>query len=208
MSHIVIVTDTDASLPDELARQHGILQVPISILFGDQSYDTGININDAQLMERVNRERKLPTTAAPTPGKFAEAYQLAFDKGADAVICFCVSSKVSASCQAAQTARDLLPGKEITVVDSNSVSIGQGFMALAAARAVAAGSNERQALEQAMSVRDRTHLFAALATVKHLAMSGRVSHLAAGMASVFDVPVSMSFIRVELLRWNSHWLAE
>lgn len=187
MSKLAIVTDTDASLPHELAAQHGILQVPISILFGEESFDTGININDAQLMERINRENKLPTTAAPSPGKFSDVFAQAFTAGADSLICFCVSSKVSAAYQSAQTARQLHPDKDITVVDSNSLSIGQGYMALTAAQAAHDGASAQEAIAAALSVRERTHLFAALATLKHLAMSGRVGYLAAGMASLLNV---------------------
>ena len=53
MPRITIVTDTDASLSKDLAAQHGILQVPISISFGAQTYDTGIDIDDAKLMQRI-----------------------------------------------------------------------------------------------------------------------------------------------------------
>ena len=187
MKHVAIVTDTDASLPADIAKRAGIFLVPISIQFGFQSLDAGVDINDASLFERVDREGKVPTTAAPTPGKFAEAYRAAFDGGAKQVICFCVSSKVSASYQSALTACDLTPGADISVVDSNSLSMGQGFMALTAADAVAAGATRDQALEAAQEICGRTHLFAALDTLKYLAMSGRVGQLTAGMASLLNV---------------------
>jgi DegV family protein with EDD domain len=187
MPSIAIITDTDASLPDEVATRYGIQQVPIAVHFGEKTFKTGVDINDSSLFKRVDREGKLPTTSAPAPGDFLSAFQAAFDRGADQVICFCVSSQVSGTYDAARTARDLLLDRDITVVDTQSISMGQGFMAMEAAEAAREGASREEVIERAMDVGQRVSLFAALSTLKYLAMSGRVGHLTAGMASLLSI---------------------
>jgi len=187
MSSIAIITDTDASLPADVAARHGIRQVPITVHFGEETLRSEVDIDDVELFARVDREGKLPTTSAPAPGAFAEAYRAAFADGADALICLCVSAEVSATYTAAVAARDMLPERDITVVDSQSISMGQGFMALAAAEAARAGASREEILSRAVAVRERTCLYAALSTLKYLAMSGRVGHLTAGMAGLLNI---------------------
>ncbi|MBN2044618.1 MAG: DegV family protein [Anaerolineales bacterium] len=189
MKKISIITDSDASLSPELEQRYNIRQVPITVHFGDEVFETNVDINDHLLIERIQKEGKLPTTAAPSPGKFAKAYQAAFDEdNADAVICFVVSSKVSGTYDAALiAANELMPDKDITVVDTLSLTVGQGFMAIKAAEAVADGATVDQAVAAAQEIRERNHLFGALATLKYLAMGGRVSHLTANMAGMLNI---------------------
>jgi DegV family protein with EDD domain len=124
MSSIAIITDTDASLPADVAARYNIQQVPINIHFGQETFRTGLDIDDAQLFARIERGGEFPTTSAPSPGQFAHAYRVAFDAGAEKIVCFCVSGAVSATYNAAVAACDLFPGRDITVVDSRTLTMG------------------------------------------------------------------------------------
>ncbi len=187
MSHTAIITDTDASLPLELAKKYNIVQVPILIQFGDESFRDVYDLTGAAVFARIDRDGKLPTTSAPSPGQFAEAFKSAFEAGAKSILCFNVSGEVSATYASARNAADLFPGKDISIIDTRSLALGQGFMVLAAAESLAKGASNAEAIAAAESVRSRTHLYAALSTLKYLAMSGRVGHLAAGIAGLLEV---------------------
>ena len=201
MSSIAIITDSDASLPADVAARYNIRQVPILIQFGVETFRTEIDIDDAGLFARIDREGKLPTTAAPSPGQFLEAFQAAFAAGADAVICICVSSQISATYAAALAAKEMLPEHTIEVVDSRVVSMAQGFMVLAAAEAVRAGADVAGAVAAALALGDRTYLHGAFSTLKYLAMSGRVGHVAAGFGNLLSVKpiVTMRDGKLDLL---------
>jgi DegV family protein with EDD domain len=201
MSPISIITDTDASLPLALAGKYNIQQVPIIIQFGEESYRAVYDIDDAKTFNLIDKNGKLPTTSAPSPGQFTEAFKSAFTQGADSILCFTVSSEVSATYAAAMTARDEFPGRDITVIDTRSLSMGQGFQALYAAEAQLRGQTKEELISITESVRDRSHFFAALSTLKYLAMSGRVGQLAAGFGNLINIKPILTIQngRLELL---------
>jgi DegV family protein with EDD domain len=187
MDKIVVITDTDSSLPPEVAARYGIHLVPITINFDAESYTTGVDIDDRLLFEKVDRLNKLPTTSAPSPNAFAAEYEAAFKEGAQAVICICVSSLVSSTYNAALTAREMFPERDITVIDSLSLCMGQGFLALLAAEAAQKGAARDQILALLEDAGQRMHLYAVLPTLKYLAMSGRVGKFVAGMAATLNI---------------------
>jgi DegV family protein with EDD domain len=192
MTKISIITDTDSSLPVDIAAQFNITQVPITIHFGESIYTTGLDINDAILFEIIDQTNKLPTTSAPPPSAFEKAYQNAFDNGYDVIICICVSSKVSATYQAALTAREQFSERDITVVDSLQLSLAQGLIVLRAAEAAQNGVSKDEILEDIGRVKNNLHVYAALPTLKYLALGGRVGKLAAGLADTLDIKPILS----------------
>ncbi|MCD6576533.1 MAG: DegV family protein [Anaerolineaceae bacterium] len=194
MPKVSIITDTDSSLPNEMAKKYKILQVPISIYFDEGLSGTDHTISNEALFKKIDETGKLPTTAAPTPGIFMEYFKKAFqEENPDTLIYFSISGEMSATIKSAQIAAENLKSDyDIRVVDSNMLSMAQGFMVLAAAEAVWNGASVEESIQAAEKVRRNTVLYGALSTLKYLTLSGRVSHVAAGMASMLNIKPILS----------------
>ena len=187
MNKIAIITDSDASLSIELAKSLGVYLVPIIINFSTKSYDVGGSIDDKKLFELIEEHGDLPSTAAPSPGDFSKAFQKAFDDGAESIICICVASTISATYSAALLAQEQFTDKDVHVIDSLSLTMGQGFMVKAAAEAAKTNASVEEIVEIVEEMKDRLHIFASLGTLKYLAMGGRVSSIQAGMAQTLNI---------------------
>jgi len=187
MPKIAIVTDTNASLPAELVQKFQIIEVPIKIQFGEETYTTGLDIDDEKLFSLIDQRQVLPTTAAPSPDAFIKAYQRGFDEGAEKVICICCSSEVSATFNAAEMAKESFPAGDVHVVDSRQLSLAEGFQVLAAAEAAAEGGTVQEILGIVADIQSRLHVYAALPTLKYLALGGRMGRLAAGFGETLEI---------------------
>ena len=73
------------------------------------------------------------------------------------------------------------------MIDSRSLSMGMGYMALAAAEAARNGASVEKITTVIEEIRQKTYLFTALSTLKYLAMGGRVSNITASMATILNV---------------------
>jgi len=192
MAKIAIISDTDSSLPQPMAAEYGIRQVPISIHFEGESFITGLDIDDRQLFEKVDQLNRLPSTSAPSPADFIGAFEAAFAEGAEAIVCVCVSSLVSSTYSSAVAACEHFPGREIRVIDSLNLSMAEGFMALAAAEMAANHASTAEIATHVGALGKQMHTFALLSTLKYLALSGRVGKFVAGLADTFNIkPILM-----------------
>ena len=187
MPKTIIVTDTNSSLSKSACESLGIIQVPIHIMFGDQTYLTGEDIGDDKLFKMIDEQQALPTTAAPSPNAFQEAFQQAFDRGADQIVCICCSSKVSATYDAAKMAAKEFPGKAIGVIDSLQLTLAEGFQVLKATELAKAGAELDEILHTIEALKPRLRVYGALPTLKYLAMGGRMGKMAAGLADTLNI---------------------
>lgn len=207
MTKIAFVTDTNASLPADIIQKYHIIIVPIHIQFGEETYVTGKNINDQSLFSLIDQRKILPTTAAPAPDAFQKAFQQAFDAGYDEIVCVCCSSAVSATFNAAEMAAGMFPERSISVVDSQMLSLAEGYQVIMAAESAADGADIAAILAQIEAKRGRFHVYAALPTLKYLAMGGRMGKLAAGFAETLEIKPILTLRegKLELLEKVRTW---
>jgi DegV family protein with EDD domain len=165
---VVVVTDASSRLPAELLEKWSIRVVPLHILLDGRDLRDGVDDIPDDIYQRH------ATTAAATPAELANAYQQALaDSGGDGVVAVHISAALSGTCGAAQrTAADLDPS--VRVVDSRSAAMGTGFVALAAARAAAAGGDLDVVAGAATSAVSRGRAFVVVHRLDNLRRSGRI----------------------------------
>ena len=185
---IRVVTDSGCDLPQELADGLDIEIVPLSVRFGEESLVDRRDLSPQQFWTRVTESPVLPETAAPSPGAFEEAFRRAAAAGADGVVCVALSSALSATFQAAQLGARAVEGQiPVRVVDPRTVSIGQGLMAVAAARMAKQGKGLDDCAGAAEDLVSRTRTYAALDTLENLKKGGRIGGAQALLGSMLSI---------------------
>lgn len=188
MPGIRVVTDSACDLPPALEQQYGIDIVPLTIRFGDEELVDRKDLTPTEFWARCKASAVLPETAAPSPGAFEDAFRRAVADGCDGVVCVSLSGALSATVQSAQLAAkavaDAIP---VTVIDSQSITMGEGVMALAAAKAAAAGKGLEDVAGAAEDLVGRVKVFGALDTLENLKKGGRVGGAQAMIGSMLSI---------------------
>ena len=143
MSNVRVVTDSTADIPEQLRQAAGIEVVPLSVLFGTEAYKDKVEISHDEFIQRLKTVgRTLPTTAAPSPGQFEEVYSRLADEGAEGIVSVHLSEKLSGTIAAARIAAESVADRvKVEMLDSRSISLGLGFLALEGARIAAEGGD-------------------------------------------------------------------
>jgi fatty acid kinase fatty acid binding subunit len=187
MAGVRIVTDSACDLTDELARAGGITVVPLTIRFGADELVDRRDLTPAEFWARCRTSAELPETSAPAPGAFQAAYEQAAAEGADGVLCLTLSADLSATYQSAATAAAATSGIEVAVLDTRSVTMGQGLLALTAAAAAVGGASLAEVRAATEAAVPRTRVYGALATLDHLVRGGRVGKARALLGSMLSI---------------------
>ncbi len=183
-----IITDSSCDLSEEVTADLGVTVVPLEIRFGMQSFTDRVELSTADFWKRSRTSDELPSTAAPSPGAFAEAYQRAADAGASEVVVITLSGDLSATIEAAQQAASQPPeGLTCHVVDSRTVSAGLGLLVIAAAELAAGGASGSEVADATQETSERVRVHAALDTLENLRKGGRIGAAQSLLGSVLSI---------------------
>jgi len=187
---VAIVTDSLACLTRELVEEYEIGVVPLNVHFEGKVYKDWVDITPSQSYELFLKNPDSWGSSAPSPADFLKVYREASQQTRN-VLCVTISAKLSATYDIAQVAKERagaeLPGIAIEVLDSQTTTAAEGFVALAAARAAAEGKNLAEVAKAAEEMRDKVRFFAFLDTVRHVYRSGRIPKIASQAGSILHI---------------------
>lgn len=187
---VKVVTDSGSDITQEEAKRLGITVVPVYVRFGNEVYRDGVDIGFEDFYQRLANDPVHPSTAAPSPGDFAAAYEQVAQE-TDEIVSIHITSKHSAVYDAAlmgkQMAQDKNKRLKVEVVDSKGVTMWQGLIAMAAARAAEAGASLQQVLAEVQETIKQLRVLALLDTLKYAIKGGRLGKGFLAVESVLQV---------------------
>lgn len=187
---IRIVVDSTADIPPASARDLGIDVVPLSVLFGDESFRDGVDLTGPEFYRRLAASSQPPTTSTPPPGLFEEHYRKLVADGATGILALHIGGDLSATYSVSRAAAEAVSadtGVPIELLDSRTVSAGFGMPAEILAREARDGASLEQLKAHAQSLLARVHLVAVLDTLEYLRRGGRIGNARALLGTLFDV---------------------
>ncbi len=169
-----VVVDSAADIPEHLLEEHDIHVVPIRIQFGERGYLDKVSISAEEFFEELATNPTHPTTSQPAPGDFRRQFQFLASHYPD-VLSINVTRKVSGTMQAAEAAAERVNAHgRMHTFDSRNASLGQGLLALHAARCSEAGVDIDTTLKQLDEMRAETQTFGILHDLRFAVRGGRV----------------------------------
>ena len=173
MSKIAIVTDSTAYIPNDLVQQYLISVAPQVLIWGDEVFEDGVDIQPGEFYTRLKNAKIMPTTSQVSPKAFKDIFDQRLEEGYQ-ILTILVSEQLSGTLASAIQARELLPGAPIEIVDSRTTAMAMGFQVLAAARAAADGANLAECHAIAEKAREHTGVIFAVDTLEFLHRGGRI----------------------------------
>jgi fatty acid kinase fatty acid binding subunit len=174
MSKIALVTDSTASMPQEMVNRYGIIVAPQILLWDKDTFEDGVNITPNEFYTRLKKTTVMPTTTQVTVAKFFEIYQSLLAQDYQ-ILTIIISAKLSGTLNSALQAKAMLPADApIEIIDSNSTAMALGFHILTVARAIQDGANMSESVALAQKAKEHTGVFFAVDTLEFLHRGGRI----------------------------------
>jgi DegV family protein with EDD domain len=172
-SNVAVATDSTANIPDEFVEDLNIHVIPQCLNWEGETFLDGIDITPSEFYQRLGQAKELPTTSQPSAGEFHEFFGKLAEEN-QAIIGVFISEHLSGTIDSALTAADMMPDFPIEIIDSQSASMGLGFMAMAVARALKEGSTYKDAAQLARELIPFTHAIFVVDTLEYLHRGGRI----------------------------------
>jgi DegV family protein with EDD domain len=181
-----IVTDSAADMTQEEIKELGVTIAPLFINFPDG----GISAEDITADDFYRRLKEMdpdiPTTSQPSAGQFAELYRSLAHHNEE-ILSIHISSGLSGTIDSARLGAKDVPEGKVTVVDTLTLSGGERFQVLAAARGIKAGWSKETILERMKKVQQNTETIYTLETLTYLARGGRIGRVQALAGSLLKI---------------------
>ena len=173
----------------------------MQLIIGSKTFQDGIDISSDEFYRILPTTNPLPSTAAPSPSSYLDAFRMASEIS-NQVLCITVSSNFSSSYKSAENAiaiaKNELPETDIRLIDSEAAAGSEGLVVLAAVRAANIGAPIDKVYLAASNVIEKVYLLAYLDTLYYAWKSGRIPRIAYAGATLLNIKPMLQMFRGEV----------
>lgn len=179
MPEIAVMTDTVSCMPEEIASEYRVTQIPTHIIIdGETHLENQLDlITFYQRMSKWKEENNLPSTSSPSPDDFVQVFrQLARNHKSIIYIGYSkhLGMAVNSALLAKGLVKDELAQTDIEVLDTKSWGGAQMLVTIEVARAVSTGKNLGEVLRVANNIINKVKLVILSDNLYYLAKGGRI----------------------------------
>jgi len=186
MSKVAIVTDSTAYIPKELIEKHQITVAPQVLIWGNETYLDGVDIQPEEFYTRIKTATVMPTTSQATIGSFHQIFSRLMEDDYQ-VLAILISKVLSGTIASAEQARDMFPGLQVEIVDSQAAAMALGFQVLTAARLRDQGASLAECKAVAEKSVQHTGVVFAVDTMEFLHRGGRIGGATRFLGSALNI---------------------
>jgi len=190
---VAVMSDSTAYIPEDMRKAYEIHMIPLSVNFGDETYQEEVDITSEEFYHKIKEVKELPTTSQPAIGLFTEKLE-ELSKEYDAVISIHLSSGISGTYQAAVSAGDMVEGIDMYAFDSEISCMAQGFFALEAAEMAKENKSAEEIMDRLNEMKKTMHGYFVVDDLTNLQRGGRLSSAQALMGSLLQVKPVLHFV--------------
>ncbi len=186
MTKIAIVTDSSACIPSNLLTKYHISVAPLLLLWDNNHFEDGIDIQPVDFYAKLKASKSFPTTSQATVSKFTDIYSDLLNQGFQ-ILTIVISSKLSGTLDSATQAARAFPDARIELIDSLTTSVPLQYLVLKAARAAKEGASIEECRSLVETAVSKIKVFFAVDTLTYLHKGGRINSASRFLGTALDL---------------------
>jgi DegV family protein with EDD domain len=194
MGKIRLYADNACDLDLEFLEQLQVKMFFMPVTIKDKTYRDRLTISPGEFYSLIAEPDVIPMTAQITPVEFQEEFEKVMNESDDDIIYIAFSSGLSGTYQSACIARDMVNPERITIIDSESASVGYGLTVIKAAHDIAAGKSKEEVIAGIKDNIERIQHIFIVGNFEMLKRGGRISAASAALGNLLNIKLIAHFI--------------
>lgn len=190
---IAVVTDSASYLTPEQVKNNDIHVVPITVIFGHQTYLDNVEITTSEFYQRLKTDPQMPTTTQVTLGQMQTMYDQLADEDYDAVISIHLSSGITTFYSNLVNYLPNVTNIKVYPFDSRIASAGEADLVMLAAKLVREGRSPEEIIQALTKLRDTIDAYFVVDDLSHLVRTGRLSNASSFVGSLLRIKPILTF---------------